>query len=394
MLGDRGAVTDTSDALWAAILAAPDEDGPRLVYGDLLLARGDPQGELIQIQCSNSPDSALRRREAELVADRGRWLGKLAPFATRYAMRRGFLDELGLEGRRVQAARLPGLLADRRIALLASLSIAEGGLGVAGARALAAAIAGPLARLRALSIDRDVIGDEGAAALSPAAAHLTALRLTEAGIGDAGARALAEGDPTALRELDLGENAIGAAGAAALAGSPRLARVTRLDLANNPIGAEGALRVAQGLALPELRELDASWCRLGPAAAALGTARCLEGVTKLDLSGNAIGGAAFAELLASPYLGRLEELSIGDNELHDASLLALCARADALPALAKLRLENNPITDAGLHALCESRLAPRLRRVGIWGGHLLSPEGKARYVRTFGKWRADGWPDA
>jgi uncharacterized protein (TIGR02996 family) len=387
-------VTDTSDALWAAILAAPDEDGPRLVLGDLLLARGDPQGELIQIQCSNSPDSARRRREAELVADRGRWLGKLAPFATRYAMRRGFLDELGLEGRRVQAARLPGLLADRRIALLSSLSIAEGGLGVAGARALAAALAGPLARLRALSIDGDVIGDEGAAALAPAVTHLPALRHPEAGIGDRGARALADGEATAIRTLDLAENAIGAAGAAALAGSPRLSHVTRLDLASNPLGAEGALRVAQGLALPALRELDASWCRLGPEAAALGTSRCLDGLTKLDLCGNAIGDAAFAELLASPYLRRLEELAIGDNALHDESLRALCARADALPALAKLRLENNPITDAGLHALCESRLAPRLRRVGIWGGHLLSPEGKARYVRTFGKWRAEGWPDA
>ncbi len=387
-------MTDPSDALWAAILAAPDEDGPRLVYGDLLLARGDPQGELIQLQCRTSPSSALRRREAELVADRGRWLGRLAPFATKYALRRGFLDTLVLDGRRVQAARLADLLADRRVALLSSLSITEGGLGIAGARAIAGALGGPMARLRALSISRNAIADEGAAALAPAITHLTTLHLTNAGIGDAGARALADGGETAIGDLDLCFSAIGAAGAAALVGSPRLAHLTRLDLTSSPIGSEGALMVAQRLALFELRDLDMSWCNLGQEAAALGTARCLEGLTKLDLCGNTIGDAGFAELLGSPYLGRLEELSVGNNELHDDSLLALCSRADALPALTRLRFENNPITDAGLHALCESRLAPRLRHVGIWGGHLLSPEGKARYASTFGKWRSKGWPDA
>lgn len=175
-------MADPSDELWAAILAAPEEDAPRLVYGDLLLARGDVHGELIQIQCSNSPDSALRRREAELVADRERWLG-------------------------------------------------------------------------------NELGDEG-----------------------------------------------------------------------------------------------------------------------------------FAELLATPYLGRLEELAVGNNDLHDASIAALCARADALPALTQLRFENNPITDEGMRMLCESRLAPRLRRVGVWGGHDLSSDGKALYANTFGKWRSRGWP--
>ena len=387
-------MTDLGDELFAAILAAPDEDGPRLVYGDHLLARGDVHGELIQIQCSNSPDSALRRREAELVADRARWLGRLAPYAKKFAMRRGFLDELTLEGRRLPAvpARLAELFADPRVALLRSLSITQSELGVAAARALADALGKTLARLRELSLDRNALGDEGAALLAPAAGRLATLHLTNAAIGDAGARALAQGQGATLRDLDLCFNAIGPAGATALARSPRLAHLARLDLTSNPLEAEGAVQFAERLALPALRDLDLSWCDLGPEAAALGAAPCLANLVKLDLCGNDLGDEGFARLLESPHLGHLEELMVGDNALGDAALAALCARADALPALTHLRLENNPITDAGMQQLCKSRLLSQLRRVGVWGGHALSPAGKALYVDTFGKWRATGWP--
>jgi uncharacterized protein (TIGR02996 family) len=34
-----------------AILAAPDDDTPRLVYADWLDERGDPRGEFIRLQC-------------------------------------------------------------------------------------------------------------------------------------------------------------------------------------------------------------------------------------------------------------------------------------------------------------------------------------------------------
>lgn len=37
-----------------AILAAPDDDAPRLVYADALIERGDPRGELITVQCARA----------------------------------------------------------------------------------------------------------------------------------------------------------------------------------------------------------------------------------------------------------------------------------------------------------------------------------------------------
>lgn len=45
--------TDPLDrALLQAVLDAPADDEPRLVYADRLIERGDPRGELIVVQCT------------------------------------------------------------------------------------------------------------------------------------------------------------------------------------------------------------------------------------------------------------------------------------------------------------------------------------------------------
>jgi uncharacterized protein (TIGR02996 family) len=80
----------------------PDDDAPRLVYGDWLTERGDPRGELIAVQCElarladETPPSsrlcALRRREAQLLLVHGpRWLA--TPHLRSPILRRGFVDE-------------------------------------------------------------------------------------------------------------------------------------------------------------------------------------------------------------------------------------------------------------------------------------------------------------
>jgi uncharacterized protein (TIGR02996 family) len=45
------AVMTERDAFIAAIHAAPDDDGPRLMYADWLTEHGDPRGEFIRVQC-------------------------------------------------------------------------------------------------------------------------------------------------------------------------------------------------------------------------------------------------------------------------------------------------------------------------------------------------------
>jgi uncharacterized protein (TIGR02996 family) len=90
------------DALHAAILAAPDDDTPRLVYADWLDENGHPErAEFIRVQVAlaHTPTLALRSRETTLLAlHEAAWL---APFkaagqplfgAAHGQFRRGFVE--------------------------------------------------------------------------------------------------------------------------------------------------------------------------------------------------------------------------------------------------------------------------------------------------------------
>src|SRR5260221_631255 len=79
----------------AAILAAPDDDGPRLVYADWLEEHGDTERSefiRVQIELAHTPveegrAGILRRREAELLRQhRDDWL---KPLTDRLAAERG-----------------------------------------------------------------------------------------------------------------------------------------------------------------------------------------------------------------------------------------------------------------------------------------------------------------
>jgi uncharacterized protein (TIGR02996 family) len=77
-------VTDRGAALQAAVLAEPDDRGPKAVLGDWLLERGDPRGELVAIQLASRdgwPKTLAHvARERELVRKHGReWAGVPAP---------------------------------------------------------------------------------------------------------------------------------------------------------------------------------------------------------------------------------------------------------------------------------------------------------------------------
>src|SRR5213082_3411492 len=89
----------------AQIVAAPDDDRPRLVYADHLMEKGDPLGELIAVQCALARHDAtdedvgdvprLRVRERALLAAHGKaWTSAagLADWQGRF--QRGFIADV------------------------------------------------------------------------------------------------------------------------------------------------------------------------------------------------------------------------------------------------------------------------------------------------------------
>lgn len=81
--------------LLAEVYANPDDDGPRLVYADLLGENGDPRGEFIVMQIERERTGAkvsARERALERQWQRA-WLGPLEPCALRQGIvyRRGFV---------------------------------------------------------------------------------------------------------------------------------------------------------------------------------------------------------------------------------------------------------------------------------------------------------------
>lgn len=104
-----------NEALHAAVLAAPDDDGPRLVYADWLLAHGDPRGELIsvQVELARTPDGERRQellaREHALWAAHGDvWRPKLEKLEIE--LERGFIKGIACTDMWRLAAHIDDLL--------------------------------------------------------------------------------------------------------------------------------------------------------------------------------------------------------------------------------------------------------------------------------------------
>lgn len=93
--------------LLASVLAAPDDDAPRLVYADWLLERGDPRGEFIALQCRAAalPDGAARwalesNTKALLERHDEDWFGAIRRICPDVALeiRRGFPEGISCTG--------------------------------------------------------------------------------------------------------------------------------------------------------------------------------------------------------------------------------------------------------------------------------------------------------
>jgi uncharacterized protein (TIGR02996 family) len=441
------------DAFVQAIIENPGDDTPRLVFADWLDEHGDPaRAEFIRVQCEQARTPAgdagyrtLDLRAARLLqANRERW----DPFFHRsdrvhVQFRRGFIELLALKGgvfvkhsaelfaaaptaREAYledvgelAARLAAVPRLSRLRVLHLRGHSDrGGMGPAGARALAASP--HLADLNALHLDYQDIGDEGAHALagSPYLSRLTTLSLVHTGVGDPGVRAVVQSPTLAgLEVLDLDQNRlgddalcalagwpalarhkalklscrrrygepfgvwVGPAGVAALAASPHAANLRELSLEGHAVGDAGVEALA---ASPHLGKLEALTVRpidvmregwQGPApppgslteasALALALSSHLTGLCSLDLYGNLLGDAGAELLAASPNLARLATLDLGDNYIGEEGIRALVG-SPHLGNLARLNLVANQLTDAAGLLLASWPRASRLRRLNLY----------------------------
>ncbi|HVK14478.1 MAG TPA: TIGR02996 domain-containing protein [Gemmataceae bacterium] len=353
------------DALFQAVLDAPGDDAPRLVFADWLDENGEPErAELIrvQIEAARTPVyepryDALNRRADALIAAHGAGWRLPNRRAGDQVFRRGFVEEVAVSWADFQRLG-DGLFRSTPLryarfdihfflelegagrALPTRLSGADFGLLLPGDRSDWLGLAWPRLRWLKFRGTPDTVRELLQTVACP---NLEALDLTGANaaavvldgflralrfdrlrafaldadpdpmtgiyankVRAGGARVLAECEGLAtLTELHLANQAIGDAGLFHLASSPHLSRLEQLHLRNNEIGTMSAQNIEDFCASPyltRLRVLDLSDNPLGPAGAqALSEWPGLRDLRLLDISDCELTTDAGRSLARSPY---------------------------------------------------------------------------------------------
>lgn len=207
-----------------AILAAPDDNAPRLAYADWLLRHADERGNLILMQLEAHRSAAAAEQAAKIEKQRGaKWarpvkaLGKLA----KWRFRRGMIDRLVLD------AWSPTCTPQAVAEILACEPVTELRLNGDDERIAALLDVPGIERVRRL-----VVHAGPSCALPVARARrLAALRELRIGvtIGDAGLDALAAAPLDALVHLALGMPRASADALGRLAASPLGQRLEILE---------------------------------------------------------------------------------------------------------------------------------------------------------------------
>lgn len=318
-----------------AVTAAPDDDGPRLVFADWIEEHGDPErAEFIRLQIrlagidEYDPDfKRLANRESELLRENDfRW--KIPNLKGRQEFQRGFVDfvwtradRLSLDAEMINqtptvtSLRVSG--ADHRLGDVAKLPF--------------------LHRLRKLDFSNNTL---------PARDQL--LHFFE------------RVKLPSLSGLALRNNMLWPEQLAALAVHPAFPRLRFVDVSGNPLGDEGMGIVANEQAFRDLRtlvfrsnRLDISHAVHGPGATFLGQAKSLMALRHLDLNGHTIGDEGVIAIGSSEKMPRLEWLDLSDNDigLGDDNWSDAFNRHSSLTALRVLRLRKNRIGRLARHKL-------------------------------------------
>jgi uncharacterized protein (TIGR02996 family) len=288
-------------ALHDAVLAAPDDDAPRLVYADWLLERGDPRGELIATQIAlagNPDDAALRARERELMtAHRETWIAASRSMQPQF--RNGFIERISVGG-----GELVGLAAAVEDACIRELEV------------------------RTLQRDLAVVS--------------------------------AQFSRMALRRFHLHYRIVFPETLVPLLAAPEIARLETLALQVIEYD-PGALEALIDADLPALRDLWLSHGRID--AAAIGKlAKWRRPLRSFDVSHNKIGRGSIAKLLEAPGFRALESLDLRATSLETSDVIELCA---VNPPLVGLNLASCSVGTSGAMAIAAWPGARRLRSLGL-----------------------------
>jgi uncharacterized protein (TIGR02996 family) len=310
----------------------PDDGASWLVYGDLLLERGDARGKLIRLEQRRvrtrpGDRDALDRQIAALVRrHRKSWDSTLPPGATVLSRRYGFATKIAVEWSDSapvfieQALRAAPFVTALRIAPPADEAVdsdedywdslddfdrADDSEPAPSVETGALATL-DLSRLVELDLSYLRIGALGAQTL--AVSTYLRVEASDTGVGpEAGSVAAAVAASTATRrvaELDLRYCRVGDTGLAALAASPTFNGARRLHLQRNALTVEG-MRALHGFA----------------------------DLTELDLRYNAIGAEGVEALLAAPFIGSLKRLLLYRADASDVGAKMLATAPQLPPAL-------------------------------------------------------------
>lgn len=388
-------VVTPADALYATILAHPDDDEPRLVYADHLEQRGElARAMLIRRQCERARlrDWDPRAREldraiAVLLAHHGdTWRAELPelPGITWTRFERGFCSTIKIEkvaDLYAVRATIPTLAPVVRVELdtleeddveaptdgLAWLRIAR--IGAVRSRENA-----PRPQHSFLELPAELElelweGDPGEwlverrrarplRALTMLGEHTTGVPFVETIVDApwlAEVETLALGTEFVDRDTGYFQDPTLRDRGADLIARAKLATVRVLSLAQQRIGDEGLARIVA--TMPDLVELVAARCELGPLEGLVATTGAP--LAHLDLSLNQLATRRLERVLAWPRAHALASLRVHTCELQPAGIAALGA-APAWSSLRAVDLAHNALGLPGVVALLAAPPPPQL----------------------------------
>jgi uncharacterized protein (TIGR02996 family) len=425
------------------ILAAPDDDGPRLAYAGRCAERGDEaRAEMIRLQCAVAAmDAADPQRmpmwdksQKLLKENFGRWFDPVAAVSTPTDVWRGFvssargaveelvpyadrLDEvaptltlnvepsektafpahrvfsrvrhLDFDEYATEDGALAGILASPGLTGLRTVSLYDDEQAKESVEAIDAHLPDTVTTLNFVGFMSTTFTDKVAAQLSrsPRVSQLRHLVLYNCNVLEAGAQALAHGGFQALETLRLGigqysRNIVGPMGAAAIANGSAMQYLTELDLDFNDITDDGVSALASGTSLQFLEELHLQANGItDKGLAALCDSPLLHQLTLLDLSHNAITDKGLDRLLkAAPK--NLRRLWLYHNPIGDKGAKIL-ATSSWVGRLSELNIRNIQLTDTGLNAVADARNLRVIPRIG-WDLHKASPKTLQRLADAMG----------